>query len=134
MNLLNLSFNIDLMPVELDSFDVIIGMDWLSKYLAVIVYDEKLVRIPFGNKTLTIQDDRSNDGSASRLNTEKKSKEKRIEDVLVVRDYSEVFPEDLPRSPPTRQVEIQIDLVPGAAPVAQSPYKLAPSEMQELSS
>ncbi|GKG41019.1 reverse transcriptase domain-containing protein, partial [Tanacetum coccineum] len=49
----------------LDSFDVIIGMDWLSKYHAVIVCDEKLVRIPFGNKTLTIQGDRRNGGSAS---------------------------------------------------------------------
>ncbi|GJR18098.1 putative reverse transcriptase domain-containing protein [Tanacetum coccineum] len=63
--------------------------------------------------------------------TKDKSEEKRLEDVPIVRDFRKVFPEDLPRLPPTRQVEFQIDLVPGAAPVARS--RLAPSEMQELS-
>ncbi|GJZ47863.1 putative reverse transcriptase domain-containing protein [Tanacetum coccineum] len=65
--------------------------------------------------------------------TEDKSKEKRLEDVPTVRDFPEVFPEDLPGLPPTRQVEFQIDLVPGVAPVARAPYRLAPSEMEELS-
>ncbi|GKD84013.1 putative reverse transcriptase domain-containing protein [Tanacetum coccineum] len=64
---------------------------------------------------------------------EKKSDEKRIEDIPVVREFLEVFPEDLPGLPPVRQVEFQIDLIPGAAPVARAPYSLAPSEMQELS-
>nr|GFD01481.1 putative reverse transcriptase domain-containing protein [Tanacetum cinerariifolium] len=63
---------------------------------------------------------------------EDKSKEKRLEDVPVVRDISEVFPEDLPGLPPIRPVEFQIDLVPGAAPVARAPYRLTPSEMKEL--
>ncbi|GJV87401.1 putative reverse transcriptase domain-containing protein [Tanacetum coccineum] len=90
----------DLMPLELGSFDVIIGMDWLSKNHANIVCDEKLVRIPYNNETLTIQ---------------------------------EFFPEDLSGLPPTRQVEFQIDLVPGTARVARALYRLAPSEMQELS-
>ncbi|GJS37011.1 putative reverse transcriptase domain-containing protein [Tanacetum coccineum] len=61
-----------------------------------------------------------------------KSEEKRLEDVPIVRDFPEVFPEDLPGIPPTRQVEFQIDLVPGAAPVARAPYRLAPSKMKEL--
>ncbi|GJX54340.1 putative reverse transcriptase domain-containing protein [Tanacetum coccineum] len=65
--------------------------------------------------------------------TEDKSGEKRLEDVPIVRDFPEVFPEDLPGLPPTRQVEFQIDLMPGAAPVARAPYRLAPSEMKELS-
>ncbi|GKE70719.1 hypothetical protein Tco_1528791, partial [Tanacetum coccineum] len=65
--------------------------------------------------------------------TEDKSEEKRLEDVPTVRDFLEVFPEDLPGLPPTRQVEFQIDLVPDAAPVARAPYRLAPSELQELS-
>ncbi|GJZ35879.1 hypothetical protein Tco_0581696 [Tanacetum coccineum] len=107
------------MPIELGSFDVIIGMDWLSKYHAVIVCIEKLVLLPYGNETLTIQGDRE---------------EKRLEDVLVVRDFSEVSPEDLPGFAPTRQVEFQIDLVPIATLVARASYRLAPSEMQELSS
>ncbi|GKB18939.1 reverse transcriptase domain-containing protein [Tanacetum coccineum] len=64
---------------------------------------------------------------------EKKSDEKRLEDIPVVREFPEVFPEDLPGLPPVRQVEFQIDLIPGAAPVARAPYRLAPSKMQELS-
>ncbi|GJU43606.1 putative reverse transcriptase domain-containing protein [Tanacetum coccineum] len=58
--------------------------------------------------------------------------ERRIEDVPIVRDFSEVFPEDLPGLPPTRQVEFHIELIPGAAPVARAPYRLAPAEMKEL--
>ncbi|GJY62162.1 putative reverse transcriptase domain-containing protein [Tanacetum coccineum] len=65
--------------------------------------------------------------------TKKKSKEKRLEDMLIIHDFPEVFPEDLPGLPPPRQVEFRIDLVPGAAPVARAPYRLAPSEMRELS-
>ncbi|GJZ10579.1 putative reverse transcriptase domain-containing protein [Tanacetum coccineum] len=65
--------------------------------------------------------------------TKDKSEKKRLEDVPIVRDFPEVFPEDLPGLPPTRQVKFQIDLIPGAALVAQTPYRLAPSEMKELS-
>ena len=64
---------------------------------------------------------------------DKEAVEPRIEDILVVKEYPEVFPEDLPGLPPQRQVEFRIDLVPGVAPVAKAPYQLAPSEMQELS-
>ncbi|GJY80197.1 putative reverse transcriptase domain-containing protein [Tanacetum coccineum] len=64
---------------------------------------------------------------------EGKSKEKRLEDVPIVREFPEVLPEDLSGIPPTQQMEFQIDLVPGAAPVAWAPYRLAPSEMKKLS-
>ncbi|GKE35913.1 putative reverse transcriptase domain-containing protein [Tanacetum coccineum] len=104
---------------ELGSFDVIIGMDWLPKYHAVIVCDEKIFLVPFGNKIL--------------IKAKDKSEEKRLKDVPIVRDFLEVFSEDLPGIPPTRQVEFQIDLIPGAALVARAPYRLAPSEMKELS-
>ncbi|GJS79165.1 reverse transcriptase domain-containing protein [Tanacetum coccineum] len=63
----------------------------------------------------------------------KKADEKRLEDIPVVKEFPDVFPEDLPGIPPVRQVEFQIDLIPGAAPIARTPYRLAPSEMQELS-
>nr|GFC81948.1 putative reverse transcriptase domain-containing protein [Tanacetum cinerariifolium] len=63
---------------------------------------------------------------------EDKSEKKRLEDVPIVRNFPEVFPEELSGLPPTRPVEFQIDLVPGAAPVARAPYRLAPSEMKEL--
>ncbi|GJW50998.1 reverse transcriptase domain-containing protein [Tanacetum coccineum] len=64
---------------------------------------------------------------------EKKSDEKRLEDIPIVREFLEVFPEDLHGLPPVRQVEFQIDLILGTAPVARAPYRLAPSEMKELS-
>ncbi|GJX24872.1 putative reverse transcriptase domain-containing protein [Tanacetum coccineum] len=123
-------FNIDLMPVDLGSFDIIIGMDWLANNHAVIVCDEKIVRIPYGDEALIFQvylAQVTAKGSDNELD------EKQPEDVLTVRDFAEVFPEDMPRLPPTRQVEFQIDLVLGAAPVVRAPYRLAPSEMQELS-
>ncbi|GJS69082.1 putative reverse transcriptase domain-containing protein [Tanacetum coccineum] len=148
----------DLMPVELGSFDVIIGMDWLRRCHAVIVCDEKLVRIPYGNETLVFRGNESNDGRESWLTIiscskaqeymakgcqiflaqisakkeEDKSEGKQLKDVPIVRDFPEVFPEDLPGLPPARPVEFQIDLIPGAAPVARAPYRLAPSEMKEL--
>ncbi|GKA50319.1 putative reverse transcriptase domain-containing protein [Tanacetum coccineum] len=144
---------------DIGSFDVIIGMDWLSKYHAVIVCDEKIVHIPFGIEILNVRGDGSNNEHGSQLNiisctkkqkyllkgchvflaqvttkkAEDKSEEKLHEDVPVVQDFPEVFPEDLPGIPPTRQVEFQIDLVPGAAPVVRAPYRLASSEMKELS-
>ncbi|GJU01568.1 putative reverse transcriptase domain-containing protein [Tanacetum coccineum] len=157
LGLLGHPFDIDLMPVELGSFDVIIGMDWLAKYHALIVCDEKVVRIPYGDEVLIIRGDNCDSGSKlniiSCMRTQKyiekgcqvylaqvtskkaddKSEEKRLEDVPIVREFLEVFPEDLPGLPPARQVEFQIDLVPGAAPVARAPYRLAPAEMQELS-
>ncbi|GJT15695.1 putative reverse transcriptase domain-containing protein [Tanacetum coccineum] len=89
------------MPVELGSFDVIIGMDWFANHHA--------------------------------KETEDKSKEKRLEDVPTVLDFPKVFPEDFPGLPPMRKFEFQIDLVHGAAPVACSSYRLAPTELQELS-
>ncbi|GJT65882.1 putative reverse transcriptase domain-containing protein [Tanacetum coccineum] len=133
LNFLDHPFNINLMPVEMGSFDVIIGMDWLSKYQAVIVCAEKIIRIPYGNETLIIRGCQVFLAHVTTKEAEDKSEEKRLEDVPIVRDFPEVFPEDLPGLPPTRQVEFRIDLVPGAAPVARAPYRLAPSEMKELS-
>ncbi|GJR20168.1 putative reverse transcriptase domain-containing protein [Tanacetum coccineum] len=103
------------MPVELGSFDAIIGMDWLAKP----EYMEKGFPIFLAHITAKEVED--------------KSEKKRLEDVPIVQDFPEVFPKDLSGLPPTRQVEFQIDLVPGAAPVARAPYRLAPSEMKELS-
>ncbi|GKE29156.1 putative reverse transcriptase domain-containing protein [Tanacetum coccineum] len=121
LTLLNQPFKIDLMPIKFSSFDVVIGMDWLSKYHARIIYDEKVIHIQINDETLIIRV------------MEKKSDEKRLEDIPVVREFQEVFPKDLPGLPQVRQVEFQIDLIPGTTPVARAPYILAPSEMQELS-
>ncbi|GKE07433.1 putative reverse transcriptase domain-containing protein [Tanacetum coccineum] len=120
---LNQPLEIDLMPIKLGSFDVVSGMDWLSKYHARIICDEKVVHIPIDSETLIIR--------AQVM--EKKSDEKRLEDIPIVREFPEVFLKDLPGLPPVRQVEFQIDLMPRAAPLARAPYRLALSEMHELS-
>ncbi|GJV04075.1 putative reverse transcriptase domain-containing protein [Tanacetum coccineum] len=101
LTLLNQSFEIDLMLIKLGSFDVVI---WLSKYHAKILCDEKVVHIPIDNETLIIRGDR--------IMEKKKSDEKRSKDILVVREFPEVFPEDLPGLPPVLQVEFKIDLIP----------------------
>ncbi|GJW66721.1 putative reverse transcriptase domain-containing protein [Tanacetum coccineum] len=114
LNFLDHPFNIDLMPVELGSFDVIIGMDWLRRCHAVIVCDEKMFK------------------SLGELNfdflfwatTWFSQGEDPVKDYLLSK---------LKSLPPARPVEFQIDLIPGAAPVARAPYRLAPSEMKELS-
>ncbi|GKB12790.1 putative reverse transcriptase domain-containing protein [Tanacetum coccineum] len=106
LTLLNQPFEIDLMPIKLGSFDVVIGMDWLSKYHAKILCDEKVVHIPINDETLIIRV------------MEKKSDEQKLEDIPIVKEFPDVFPEDLPGLPPVRLVEFQIDLIPGAAPVA----------------
>ncbi|GKB34326.1 putative reverse transcriptase domain-containing protein, partial [Tanacetum coccineum] len=131
LNFLNHLFNIDLMPVELGSFDVIIGMDWLAKYQALIVCAEKIVRIPWRNETLIVRGYGSDRGNKTCLNiisctktqkyflkgcpiflahvTTKETKDKlekqRLEDVPIVQNFPEVFLEDLSGLPPTRQVE-----------------------------
>nr|GFA47664.1 putative reverse transcriptase domain-containing protein [Tanacetum cinerariifolium] len=133
LNLLNHPFNIDLMPVELDSFDAIIGMDWLAKYQAVIACAEKIVRIPWGNETLIIHGDGSNQGNATRLSIISCTKiEKYMMKGFLIFLAHITMKEDLPGLPLTRPVEFQIDLVHGAAPVVRAPYRLAPSEMKEL--
>nr|GEV56689.1 putative reverse transcriptase domain-containing protein [Tanacetum cinerariifolium] len=110
-------------PTKNSGFDVVIGMNWLSKYHAKIICDEKVDHIPIDGETLIIR--------AQVI--EKKSEDKRLENIPEVREFPDVFPEDLPGLPPVCQVEFQIDLIPGAEPVARAPYRLAPSEMQELS-
>ncbi|GJU86268.1 putative reverse transcriptase domain-containing protein [Tanacetum coccineum] len=126
------SFDIDLRPVELGSFEVIIGMDWLAMYHTLIVCDKKVIRVPYGNEVLIIRGDNCKNGITSKK-AKDKSEERRLKDVPIVQEFPEVFLEDLPGLPPAQQVEFQIDLVPGAAPIARAPYRLAPAEMQELS-
>nr|GEZ02981.1 putative reverse transcriptase domain-containing protein [Tanacetum cinerariifolium] len=123
----------DLMPVELGSFDVIIGIDWLRRCHAVIVCDEKLVQIPYGNETLTFVATKIFMAQISTKKEEDKSKGKQLKGIPIVRDFPKVFLKDLPGLPPARPVEFQIDIIPGAAPVARALYRLAPSEMKELS-
>ncbi|GJY40733.1 putative reverse transcriptase domain-containing protein [Tanacetum coccineum] len=134
LTLLNQPFEIVLMPIKLGSFDVIVGMDWSSKYHARIICDEKIVHIPIDGETLIIRGDRSK----TRLSLissikskryisrgcqvfiaqvmENKSDKKRLADIPVVREFLEVFREDLPGLPPVRQLADRGFIRPSTSP------------------
>nr|XP_043638153.1 uncharacterized protein LOC122609160 [Erigeron canadensis] len=141
MTLVDKDFAIDLIPVETSSFDIIVGIDWLSKHHATICCHEKIVHIPLPNdETLIVQGDKPMNElriiSTMKFRKyldkkdhlvylahviDKSAKEKNVQDIPIIRDFPDVFPDDLPGIPPVRQVEFNIDLVPGAAPVAKAP-------------
>ncbi|KAF5811168.1 putative nucleotidyltransferase, Ribonuclease H [Helianthus annuus] len=146
----NHSFPLSLLPFKLAGFDVVLGMDWLSHNQAQIVCNQKqvVIKTPSG-EPLTIQGD-TRHGLPAHVSMLKASRclkkgcviymaqvtigeeKPRIEDIPVISEYPEVFPEELPGLPPDRQVEFSIDIIPGAAPIARAPYRLAPTEMKEL--
>ncbi|GJT64475.1 putative reverse transcriptase domain-containing protein [Tanacetum coccineum] len=130
--LFNHVFKIGLLPTRLGSFDVIVGMNWLSHHLAVIICYEKIVRVllPSG-EILEIQGERPEKDPRSLSCM--KADEKKVKDIPIIHDFPEVFPDDLSGLPPVRKIEFRIDLIPGALPVVKSPYRLAPSELLELS-
>nr|GEZ65690.1 putative reverse transcriptase domain-containing protein [Tanacetum cinerariifolium] len=108
-------FPIDLIPLRQGSFDVIVGMDWLSNQKAVIVFHEKIVRIPAeGGKVLCVQGERNVGKTKMLMST--KANELKLSDIPIARDFEDVFPNDLSGLPPHRQVEFRIDLIPGATP------------------
>ncbi|GJU81517.1 putative reverse transcriptase domain-containing protein [Tanacetum coccineum] len=126
------TFDIDLIPFGHGSFDVIIGMDWLSRHRAEIVCHERVVRIPLPHgEMLRVYGERPEE-KVKRLMSAK-AEEPKLEDIAIIRNFSEVFPDDLSGLPPSREVEFCIDLIPRAMSVVKSPYRLAPTEMEELS-
>nr|GEV61717.1 hypothetical protein [Tanacetum cinerariifolium] len=113
------------------SFDVIIGMDWLSDYKPEIICHEKVVMIPLlDGKALRVLGKKPEE--KMRQLTSAKAKEKKQKEIVVVKDFPEVFLDNLYGLPPIQEIKFQIELVP-AMPVAKSPYRLAPSELEELS-
>ncbi|GJR71136.1 putative reverse transcriptase domain-containing protein [Tanacetum coccineum] len=125
---------IDIAPTTLNtSYEVeLADGKVLSYHRAVIDCYEKIVRIPLPNDGfLEVQGERpeKDPGSLACI----KADEKKLDDIRVVRDFPEVFPDDLSCLPPVREIEFRIDLIPGASPVVKSPYRLALSEMLELS-
>nr|GFA71582.1 putative reverse transcriptase domain-containing protein [Tanacetum cinerariifolium] len=125
-------------------------MDWLILNDAIIVCGKKEVHVPLKKRTLVVK----GDDCVSRLKVvscmkvkkyvdrgsylfvaqvvEKEPVERLLEDVPIICKFPDVFPEDLPGLLPPRQIEFEIELVPGTAPMARAPYRLAPSKMKEL--
>nr|GEV83195.1 putative reverse transcriptase domain-containing protein [Tanacetum cinerariifolium] len=125
-------FDINLIPFERRSFNVIIGIDWLSDNKAEIICHEKVVRIPLlDSNVLRVLGEEPKEKVRHLMSA--KAKEQKQEEIVMVRNFPEVFPDDLSGLPPVREIEFRIELVPKAIPVARSPYRLAPSELEELS-
>ena len=143
-------YEVDLIPMTLGEFDVVIGMDWLATYQANIVCNRKIIQLvsPSGYEVIIQGEKRGGVLLCSLIKAMKymthggqsflayvvdsDKSVTRIEDIPIVKEFQDVFPEDLPGVPPEREVEFWIDLVPGAKPNAKAPYRLAPSELQEL--
>ncbi|GJR70090.1 putative nucleotidyltransferase, ribonuclease H [Tanacetum coccineum] len=145
------TFSIDLIHIEFKSFDVVVEIDWLTRVRAEIDCFTKIVQIPLEDRRiLVVQGDRSGKDlkivSAIKMQrylekdrvtflvhiVDKGAKVRSVHDIPIVRNHIEVFAKDFPRLPPTRQVEFQINLVSGAAPVAKAPYRLTPSKASDV--
>ncbi|GJT99737.1 putative reverse transcriptase domain-containing protein [Tanacetum coccineum] len=125
-------FDINLIPFRSGNFDVIIGMDWLSDHKVEIIFHEKIVRIPLlDGKVLRVLEEKPKEKMRQLMSA--KANEKKQEEIIVVKDFPEVFPDDLSGLPPVREIKFWIELFLGAMPVAKSPYHLAPSKLEELS-
>ncbi|KAJ9538034.1 hypothetical protein OSB04_030767 [Centaurea solstitialis] len=148
-------FSIDLIPTPMKGIDVIVGVDWMFRNHDTVVCAEQLVRIqdPSGGELVVYGKGRRDRLAfcsvtkarrwlqrgcagymAYAVTSQAEDRKLSIADVPVVSEFPDVFPEDLPGIPPDTQVEFGIDLIPGAAPVARAPYRLAPPELQELAS
>ncbi|XP_022019328.1 uncharacterized protein LOC110919362 [Helianthus annuus] len=145
-------YSINLIPMSMGEFQVVVGVDWLSRHHAEVVCFGKEIKLtsPSGKHVTVYGEKGGNPVMCTMLKAHKlmrrgcrafmiyanKPDEEtpKIEYVLMVREYADVFPEDLLGIPPEQEVEFGIELIPGAKPVAKAPYRLAPSELQELMS
>ncbi|KAL5570722.1 hypothetical protein UlMin_020319 [Ulmus minor] len=143
---------VDLVVLEMHDYDVILGMDWLSKYNAKIDCKKRRVLFePVGEKKFEFRGESKGPHTpfvshmeafkllrkgcmgylASIRNTSIEQNSK-LEDIAIVKDFPEVFPDDLPGIPPDREIEFEIELLPGTAPISKAPYRMAPTELKEL--
>nr|GEZ36355.1 putative reverse transcriptase domain-containing protein [Tanacetum cinerariifolium] len=112
--------------------NIVTGIDWLSNYKTEIIFHEKVVKIPLpDDNVLRVFGERP--GEQVRFLLSAKTGDKKQEEIVVVRDFPEVFSNDLYGLPPVREIKFRIELIPEAVPIAKSPYLLTPSELEELS-
>ncbi|GJW57611.1 putative reverse transcriptase domain-containing protein [Tanacetum coccineum] len=130
---LGFSYEIEIASGQLVEIDKIIkGNGLVVCHKAEIICHEKIVRIPLlDGKVLRVLREKPEEKMRQLMSA--KAKEKKQEEIIVVKDFPEVFPNDLSGLPPVREIEFRIELVPRAMPVAKSPYRLAPSDLEELS-
>jgi hypothetical protein len=122
-------FSTDLIILSGQGIDVILGMSWMKWHKAVLDITGRLIHLDspvYGKITLQLS-------MISRIKASlHHMAELKLEDILVVREFLDVFPDDLPGMPPEREIELKIELQPGTAPIAKAPYKMSPVELKEL--
>jgi len=146
-----LELRVDLMPLELYDFDVILGMDWLSKHKAQVdCFIKTMIIQGIGDKRVVFKGERKviptcvisvlvarkllRKGCSTWLAHVRELEKGSIDlaSIPVVREFRDVFPEELPGLPPIREIEVSIETIPRVSPIAQSPYRMAPMELAEL--
>jgi hypothetical protein len=118
-------FLVDLAILPSQGIDVILGMDWLTKHKGIISCANKTV-------LLTVHQGKSVSCQAQPPAQDPMVFNLAAESISVVEEFMAVFPEELPRMPPEREVEFYINLIPGTTPIAKRPYRMAPTELAEL--
>ncbi|KAI3715309.1 hypothetical protein L6452_22288 [Arctium lappa] len=121
-------FMMDLLPMPIGSFDVVVGMDWLAKHQAEILCSKKLIWIPVRDSDFIFVYGEKRKAFV----VDAKAEKKKMEDVKIVNEFPDVFPDDLPGLPPDRQVEFRIDLILVEVPISCAPYRLVPTEVQKM--
>ena len=144
-------FSVDLIALPFHEFELILGMDWLSKHRAIVDCDKKIVLLKcLDLSEVTIQGIRSEPIpkviSAMKalhflrkgceaflaLILDSKREQVNLENILMIREFPDVFPEELPGVPPEREVDLSIEVVQGMTPISRTPYRMAPTELKEL--
>ena len=128
INLSGVEFLVDLVVLKSKGIDVILGMDWLSRHNGLIGCTDKVVHLTKPEGVRVTCHTRVSGSDPMVFSMEAKS----LEEVPVINEYPDVFPEELPGMPPDRDIDFVIDLVPGTAPIAKRPYRMAASELAEL--
>ncbi|XP_021975371.1 uncharacterized protein LOC110870503 [Helianthus annuus] len=116
-------FDIDLIPMVLGEFKIIVDMDWMARHRVEIICE---------NKVMLVQSPSGRSRAYLAYAVDARQSFPKLEDVEITNEFPDVFPEELPGLPPEREIEFRIELSPGAKPVAKAPYRLAPTEMREL--
>ncbi|XP_057443990.1 uncharacterized protein LOC130736162 [Lotus japonicus] len=127
-------FFANLVCLGLKELDVILGMDWLAQYHVLLDCANKAVVFPDPGVTDYLNSYNLGKGSPAYVNSivAEAKHDGDVRNTLVVHEYDDVFPEDVPDLPPVRETEFSIDIVPGTGPISMAPYRMAPAELAEL--
>jgi hypothetical protein len=120
---------IDLIVLDLEGMDILLGMDWMTRHRVSLDISSRAVEIdsPYQGITVLYLSRRKCINSCAYA-----VEGIRLEDIPIVCEYPDVFPDDLPGMPPDRDIEFIIELQPGTAPISKRPYRMPPNELAEL--